>query len=178
VPDNAINLERYAYKPGQQAAGGAAGQPTWASSLGIAFEQTGGGENLPEWLSPEGKGKPALEEEKVQACQLSRLHGVEKTFCLGRKAFRAENPDWLGAPTETPPSAEAAAVPAEDIPDWMKQAGWGPSTVPAEEGPVSFDEETPPVETGPAAPSFPIRLASKIMAALRLARRSWFQRTG
>ncbi len=157
VPDNAINLERYAYKPGQQAAGGAAGQPTWASSLGIAFEQTGGGENLPEWLSPEGKEKPALAEGEGAGLPAIPAYtgGGENVFAWDEKPSEPKTPDWLSAPTETPPSAEAAAVPAEDIPDWMKQAGWGPSTGAAEEGPVSFDEETPPVETGPAHAELP-----------------------
>jgi tetratricopeptide (TPR) repeat protein len=58
-------------------------------------------------------------------------------------------PDWLTNPTAEQrqtgslqaeqPAAEPTS--AEDIPDWLKSAGWGPSSGEFQEGPVNFDEE-------------------------------------
>ncbi len=39
----------------------------------------------------------------------------------------------------------------ENLPDWMKQAGWGPSAGIFEEGPVNFEEPASPVAESPAA---------------------------
>jgi tetratricopeptide (TPR) repeat protein len=71
-------------------------------------------------------------------------------------------PEWLkqaGTSTQasaSTPQASASSTQtttptqtAEDIPDWMRAAGWGPTTGEAEEGPIAFEE--PQVHTGDLA---------------------------
>ncbi len=51
----------------------------------------------------------------------------------------------------TPVNVEpaATATPADEIPDWMQQAGWAPSTGEFQEGSVDFEEAQPAQAAGP-----------------------------
>jgi tetratricopeptide (TPR) repeat protein len=65
-----------------------------------------------------------------------------------------QQPEWLSSAA---PGAEPAPGPVstggEDIPDFLRQAGWAESTGAAEEMPATFSiEETPPVAEGDLAP--------------------------
>jgi tetratricopeptide (TPR) repeat protein/uncharacterized protein Smg (DUF494 family) len=67
--------------------------------------------------------------------------------------------DRLDYDPDQPPAGWGQAVPAaapqsgskEEIPDWMKAQGWGPSTGEFQEGPVNFDEPAAKPSTGELA---------------------------
>jgi len=117
VPDSAVSLERLVWSPGQPIAG-LPGQPEWASSLGLDL----------------GKG-PVEEEGKPEWL----VEEPEKT-----SAFEPEAPGPVAMPPfatgEQPPVAEVPQTEEDQIPEWMKTAGWGPSTSEAEEAPAVLDE--------------------------------------
>jgi competence ComEA-like helix-hairpin-helix protein len=141
VPTNAVTVEKLVYTPGK-AGTAETGQPAWATSLGVAFTEQKEGEALPEWLSTPTDTSLSLEG--------SEGRGVSP-FSSGEapSAFPWEPPS-----DETTPS-EAEPVAAETIPEWMKDAGWTPSTGEAKEGPISFDlgEETEAPVEGELAPA-------------------------
>jgi competence ComEA-like helix-hairpin-helix protein len=118
VPETAVTIERLTYRVGQSTAG-APEQPAWASSLGVAFEKESS-EQLPEWLQEDESPALASGEERapVEAAPFSWEASEEK-------------------------SEETHEAPAEEeaIPDWMKEAGWQPSTGQAVESPIIFDQE-------------------------------------
>jgi tetratricopeptide (TPR) repeat protein len=118
VPENTINVERLTYRPGQPVSG-APEQPAWASSLGVAFEKESS-EQLPEWLQ-EGDA-PAL------ASAGENVPAVAAPF------------SWESQPETTDQTVQTPAQ-DETIPEWMKEAGWQPSTGEAVEGSLSFDSE-------------------------------------
>ena len=47
-------------------------------------------------------------------------------------------PDQAQTPSQA--TSNLAAVPAEDIPVWMKQSGWGPTSGDFKDGPITFEE--------------------------------------
>ncbi len=59
----------------------------------------------------------------------------------------AQETSWQ--PVTQTPVAPAIQPSAENLPDWMRQAGWGPSTGEFQEGPVNFDEPEPPAASAP-----------------------------
>ena len=120
IPDSAVTVEKLFYKTG--APSGAASQPSWAASLGDAFQDSEGA--LPEWLSSGEGNAPALVSETGEPASVS-------PFSFDEPAEPA---------TEPPPASEEA------IPDWMKSAGWQPSTGAFNEQEASaldFTEESP-----------------------------------
>jgi len=107
VPDNAVTLDYLEHiEPEREAAGG---QPSWAQSIGLAWEEENKAEEtLPAWLPA-----PTVKtQETVQA--------------------RQEIEEAPATPTE-----------AADIPEWMKAAGWGPSSGEFKDVPVVYDEPEP-----------------------------------
>ena len=117
VADNAVSLERLVWSPGQPIAG-LPGQPEWASSLGLDLgEQPMEQEGKPEWLAD-------------QAAKTS--------------AFVEESPTPENAPPfdESQELAQTEILPSQEdqIPEWMKTAGWGPSVNEAEEPPAVIDD--------------------------------------
>jgi competence ComEA-like helix-hairpin-helix protein len=142
VPASAVNLEKLAYSPGKAAAG-EEGQPAWATSLGVAFNEEKEGEALPDWLAAT-KEATTKQEDETSA-------GTVSPFSEGEASSTFP---WEPSTSEAaPPEAEPASP--ESIPDWMKEAGWSPSTGTAQEGPASFnveEEAAAPVE-GTLAPA-------------------------
>ena len=123
IADNAITIEKLYYKPGPS--GGAAEQPSWAASLGDAFQDSGS--SVPEWLSGEAGGLPALVSDTAEPASASPF-------------------SWEETPEETNQLLQAPSESEEGIPDWMKSAGWQPSTGAFNEQEASaydFSEETP-----------------------------------
>jgi competence ComEA-like helix-hairpin-helix protein len=119
MPESAINIERLAYRPGQ-AAGGSV-QPAWATSLGIAFEESQP-DQLPEWLQDQS----SLETAPKQ--------GIES---VPTAPFSWETPE-----DEKTPLDETATF--EDIiPEWMKEAGWQPAIGAAAQEQVQSELEFP-----------------------------------
>jgi cytochrome c-type biogenesis protein CcmH/NrfG len=124
VPDNAVNIERLDYKSGIQIAETPA-QPNWATSLGISIDSQAD-ENVPEWLKSAEAPAPGQPVENV-APSVS--------------PFIWDTQDQENIITE-PPRAAA------EIPDWMKDAGWQPTSGEAPKPP----EEVKPTGPVPQAP--------------------------
>lgn len=88
---------------------GAAAQPSWAASLGVEVAE--GAQPLPDWLKGEGEAPPALLPESE-----AELPQAEAGF-----------------------EAAAALAGEEEIPDWLKSAGWQTATGP-EQPPPPLEE--------------------------------------
>jgi tetratricopeptide (TPR) repeat protein len=119
VPENAVNIERLEWKSGIQI-GETPDQPNWATSLGISMDKPTE-EKIPDWLKSAEAPSPGSTDEKaapVVSPFIWDTQEVEKII------------------TDT-------SKPEGDIPDWMKDAGWKPTT----------GETTPPTEeTKPQEP--------------------------
>jgi cytochrome c-type biogenesis protein CcmH/NrfG len=124
VPDNAVNIERLEYQSGIQVAETPA-QPNWATSLGISIDSQAD-ENVPEWLKSAEAPVPGQPVENV-APSVS--------------PFIWDSQDEENIVTE-PPRAAA------EIPEWMKDAGWQPTSDEAPKPP----EEAKPTVPVPQAP--------------------------
>lgn len=119
VSDAAVNVERLEWN----------GQPVtmqtdWSESKAISLES--GTEEQPDWLNRPLEETPRLDDEQVGSSQPTPPPIFEST-----------------APFEAPPTQ-----PADDIPDFMRAAGWGKSTGASEEGQPAFTEG----EAGPEQP--------------------------
>jgi cytochrome c-type biogenesis protein CcmH/NrfG len=104
VSEGAVNIERLDWKSGLQIAE-APPQPNWATSLGISMDKPAE-ENIPEWLkTAEAPAAPSLDEKASPGVSpfIWDTQEVEKII------------------TDT-------SKPEGEIPDWMKDAGWSPST--------------------------------------------------
>ena len=124
VPENAVTIERLNYRPGQQAAG-APEQPAWASSLGITFEQEGK-EELPEWL---------------QESETHALTPGQEAPPPTMTSLPEPSPEL---PIETPPKPAGE----DDIPDWMRTAGWQSAPEAEEQAPISSDQDAGEISRG------------------------------
>lgn len=127
VPDNAVQVERLEYQPGQEEAE----QPEWTRNIGVAWESETADKSLPDWMSgtEESQTPPTMDLEAESDLALPGLSEPEA----------AEIPDWMAAAgwspsdgMETPPpplvdsvtaeiedTEEGLASPAE-IPDWLQ----------------------------------------------------------
>ncbi len=104
VAENAVNIERLEYKSGIQI-GEAPNQPAWATSLGINMEKPAE-ENIPDWLKAAEAPAPKPVDDKASPTVSPFIwdtQEVEKII------------------TDT-------SKPEGEIPDWMKDAGWKPSS--------------------------------------------------
>jgi tetratricopeptide (TPR) repeat protein len=117
VADEAVSLEYLDYKgkPVEPS-------PEWSKSLGIGLTgTTSAAPETPEWLKKEMDSIP---------------HSAVP------HDFKEEEQPGLDFQAEQP-QAETAATPQEDIPDWMRKAGWGESTGTFDESAVTLADETP-----------------------------------
>ena len=119
VPETAVNIEKLDWKSGIQV-GEAPPQPNWATSLGISMEKPAE-ENLPEWLKSSEAPAPGQSMENVPPSVSPFIwdtQEVEKII------------------TDT-------SKPEEEIPDWMKDAGWRPASGEATEATPEGKPEEP-----------------------------------
>jgi competence ComEA-like helix-hairpin-helix protein len=129
VPDTAVSLEKLVWTPGQPITG-PKGQPEWAASLGVdigaAAPQK---EALPDWLSEQPEKAPPSTPEPSESTPV---------------------PPFMPLPSseETPSLTPVEPIEGE-IPEWMKEIGWKPSTGTAEEAPSSEVE----IPESPALPA-------------------------
>ncbi|MFZ6027540.1 MAG: helix-hairpin-helix domain-containing protein [Chloroflexota bacterium] len=123
VPDQAVVIDRLVWQVGQTAQSIDDSQPTWARNLGVSFQDK---EALPEWLTEGG------EEESASDTSFSAESTAPFT--------------WEETPEE---GGESVEMSGEEIPDWMREAGWAPSTGEFQEGPVDYDA---PIEIEDEAP--------------------------
>ncbi|MGE5222673.1 MAG: helix-hairpin-helix domain-containing protein [Omnitrophica WOR_2 bacterium] len=154
VPENLVSIDKYDIQLSPSPVARPE-QPSWAASLGVSLESLQPKEDtLPDWLTA-----PSPETEKT-----------------GQPAALPPAPSGeAAAPEITGETAQPA------IPDWMKTAGWGPSTgseeIPAPEetvetpegeitpgevpewlktmAPSELEENLPPSETGAEGTSLP-----------------------
>jgi tetratricopeptide (TPR) repeat protein/uncharacterized protein Smg (DUF494 family) len=128
VPDNAVSLDRLEWTPSLESEQ----QPAWANSLGIEIAENEG-DKTPDWLV-------AMPPEKNVSNSLARP--TDQIF--------SEEPSLFEQPVNQDTAQGAEPVASEDIPDWMRSAGWGVTDHPVEEQPVSYEEEP---ESDIAAPA-------------------------
>ncbi|MBN1146724.1 MAG: hypothetical protein JXA78_05675, partial [Anaerolineales bacterium] len=124
IPDQAVAIEKLEWKPGQ-APIGSSGQPEWATSLGVNLGDfaPSSEEALPEWLSDASQEQPAKPRERATV----------PVFAPGD----AQTPEAEAQEAPIIPSDESE----EEIPDWMKAAGWRPDTGAFDESKVSLVKE-------------------------------------
>jgi competence ComEA-like helix-hairpin-helix protein len=125
ISEHAIKIEKLDWKPDTSLTG-EAGQPAWAASLGVDLGDLSPAkeETLPDWLSGISTEPGAPKEAEA----------------IRSSAFTFDE-------TEPHAGGEASPVPAiseEEIPDWLRQAGWGPSTGAGELAEAQQAEAAPP----------------------------------
>jgi len=120
VPEQMISVEKLDWKPGQPV-GGAPSQPHWAASLGVAIEGAKSEEEtLPEWLTAADEVFSSADKEDEASHEHSILEVSPESEFPWEDTSQSDLTDWL------PESKEEAAQPAQEdeIPEWMKEAGW------------------------------------------------------
>jgi tetratricopeptide (TPR) repeat protein len=121
VSDAAVNIERLDWN-GQPVAM----QPDWGETKAISLESGSTGAEQPDWLNRPPEEAPRLDDSALGPSQPTPAPIFEST-----------------APYEQPP-----AQPADDIPDFMRAAGWGESTGSFNESKPAFsEEESKPAES-------------------------------
>jgi competence ComEA-like helix-hairpin-helix protein len=138
VPEQAITLERLEWSTSQDQFGKDA-QPGWAASLGIKLENSEN-ESLPDWMNIDSPSE--ADDPDAWSTAVTRGTGMIRPDQGGESENEegesaADAPEWLAS--AAPP---VEITPEDQIPDWMKDAGWGPSTGVFQEGPISFDDES------------------------------------
>ena len=139
----AVTLTRLEWKPGQPIPSARAEQPGWAATLGMELQERRAEEAqqsvprpgtgpLPSWLEP-GEPPPFLEGDGEEP-------SAKETMWQGPE------PGGFEAPSPTPegavPAEMAAVQPSgDDIPSWMREAGWGESAGEAIDQPLSFTDD-------------------------------------
>ncbi len=114
VSDSLISLEKLVWTPGQPVSS-LPEQPDWAASIGVDLgEPAKNEEPVPDWLAQE----------------------VEKS-----SVFSAEPTLDTGLDLDIPPSSPDSEVSEDQIPGWMKTAGWGPASSDEEEEEGEVGEE-------------------------------------
>jgi competence ComEA-like helix-hairpin-helix protein len=132
VPDAVVNITKIEWGVDTPMVGPS--QPEWATSLGVDLSASDEDEEeMPEWLAPAMDRTLPLSD---------RFPDIETP------AFEEETP--LEMPREAEPVAQAAPGEGEEeIPDWMKAAGWEPSDGSVQEPIPAFtseDEESEQIE--------------------------------
>jgi tetratricopeptide (TPR) repeat protein len=137
VPDQAVRLNKLDYVA-SKASQESSGQPVWAATLGIAAADmaTGREETPPEWLTTE----TASAEETGELVET----GVEPAI----------TEEVAGPATPQPAPLPSATTEEEQVPDWMKEMGWGPASEEsrAAEAEIQFEQglEEPATAAGSA----------------------------
>jgi tetratricopeptide (TPR) repeat protein len=137
VPDQAVRLNKLDYVA-SKASQESSGQPVWAATLGIAAADmaTGREETPPEWLTTE----TASAEETGELVET----GVEPAI----------TEEVAGPAAPQPAPLPSATTEEEQVPDWMKEMGWGPASEEsrAAEAEIQFEQglEEPATAAGSA----------------------------
>ncbi|MEJ5240212.1 MAG: tetratricopeptide repeat protein, partial [Anaerolineales bacterium] len=176
VPDAAVNIERFEWKPGAMVEMPASWEPIGFREQPLSsFEVTPSAETFP---APTGAGQPSASESAIPDWLRQAGWGEASGEFVERPLSeqeeppleKAELPEWLKAMAppevlaETPEASFTEAPRVEEVPDWLKSIE--PSAVsqpetpaqPAEELPdwlKGMAEETPPVAQAeaPAQPA-------------------------
>jgi competence ComEA-like helix-hairpin-helix protein len=132
VPDQAVRLNKLDYVA-NKASLESSGQPLWAATLGIAAADmaTGREETPPEWLT----GGPTPIEETSEPAESGMEPAIAET---------------VGGPAPSEQVAlPSATTEEEQIPEWMKEMGWGPASEEsrATEAAIQFEDGLEEVDT-------------------------------
>lgn len=146
VPDNAVQIDRLEYQPGQDDGE----QPAWTRTVGVEWDSEPASNTLPDWVSGEDTVQSSAELETETQDQL-----VVPGLPLSNET---EIPDWMAAAgwspsegIETPPppfadsddadsdlsSTEDLVAPAE-IPDWLQ--AFSPEAASGSEGETAAED--------------------------------------
>lgn len=131
VDAGTVRLERIEWSPGQTSP---LSKPDWASSMGVDLRR---------------ESEPLLRRAPAAGPMPSWLQEIEA---------EPEAAEPAASPAAAPAPAQDSAGADEDIPDWMRAAGWGAASGEAVEGPVAFsDDELAQLDGGapPAPPASP-----------------------
>lgn len=124
ISASAVQIDQSDWIPGQPLPTVDSAEPDWVASLGVDLSER---------------------DEKIGTVDpvpswMGELEGEVSSRRGGVSAFSSEEP-------------EAALSDEDDIPEWMREAGWGASTGEVEEGPISFsDEELDALDSGGPMP--------------------------
>jgi len=131
VDAGSVHIERLEWYPGLAVP---AAQPDWATTIGSEPKpQQQVASAMPGWLE-------SLEAERSAIAAPAAPAVAPKP---------AQPPPPVPAASEPPTAPFAAGVGPQNIPDWMRQAGWQESTGTAKEGPLAFsDSELAGLEAG------------------------------
>jgi tetratricopeptide (TPR) repeat protein len=124
VDTNAVRIDQLKWIPGQPLPSAEASQPDWVASLGVDLAaddvELDAGEDSPPWLTEIERATPAQGDGDALLSE--------------------------GDASQQPPEPVSSG---DVIPEWMKDAGWSPSTGESQEAPVSFsDAEIEALEAG------------------------------
>ncbi len=126
VPDSSINLERLSYS-GEEVSMGR----DWNSKQGIHSKAEGQAESQPEWLKAGASGSKS-ESEGIQSTAATLLRGA------GAKSEASERElattATTRASTAEKPPIESSPPSGQDIPEFLRQAGWKESDIDQSEG--------------------------------------------
>lgn len=156
VPSGMIVLEVLDWEATK---GGLISQPAWATSIGVDISNAPVNETVPEWFTP-----ASTEERRASSSVFDDL-SFDNNLAAFANSSSEEESGWDQPPAEESPvhlpletnQNEAQNMQKEDddnIPDWMKSAGWSQrdSNTPEEPGTSWFDkeedEEAAPAEEG------------------------------
>ncbi len=137
VPDNAVMVDRLEYIPGEEPTG----LPEWTKSVGVEWAEEK--EALPDWFSTL---KP--EEEKSADEQSPPLEDMP-----AEEGSHPSEPEFAApSPWDEEPVIPGETESQEEIPDWMRAAGWTPSSGEAEtaEADQHYEQEEEETEIEPA----------------------------
>ncbi|MGB2896897.1 MAG: tetratricopeptide repeat protein [Anaerolineales bacterium] len=121
IDAKAVRIERSDWVPGQPLPTAESGPPEWVASLGVDLSEA---------------APTPLEADDTPSWMAEIEQGTTPL---------SSSPAVLPDSSEIAPDAD----PEGEIPEWMEEAGWVPSSGEVEEGPISFsDAELEPVDTG------------------------------
>ncbi len=124
VDTNAVRIDHLEWIPGQPLPSTEPGQPDWVASLGVDLSTDEidmvEQDDSPPWLTEIERATPGEREEASTTMEGETSETEAEEFSSG-----------------------------DSIPEWMKEAGWGPSSGESQETPVSFsDAELDALEAG------------------------------
>ena len=143
IDATAVTLTKLEWKTGQPIPSVRAEQPGWAATLGMELQERRAEEAqqsvsrpgtgpLPSWLEP-GEPPPFLEGA-------GEAPSSKETMWQGPESSGFEEPS--PTPEGGVPDVMAAVQPSgDDIPSWMREAGWGESAGEAIDQPISFTDD-------------------------------------
>jgi cytochrome c-type biogenesis protein CcmH/NrfG len=165
LADDVVTIEREDWEPsfGDMPD---TGQPAWASSLGVSVEEGETAEDMPDWLSTPEDGLPDAEPSPLLDSTEDDWMAADASSTDSPFGDAEEQPadDWMSEfSSDTPqePAAEAddllsefageeetpepSAEDEEEIPEFMKDAGWSERDGEVEKTPF-FDQPDTPAE--------------------------------